>query len=153
MEESRATFHMDLVLFDNGYGWDCQCDSLRYCIKEPFTSLISDLCAVQPRFTGLFAIGVLFFILALAFFICSCIAMGLRFYHHTETFRMSFLHPTESLFVPAAIIALATILIDICSYGLSPGKTGEWLIVTMTVFYWIYIALAIAFSVGIYLLM
>ncbi|KAL9051925.1 MAG: hypothetical protein Q9162_005709 [Coniocarpon cinnabarinum] len=67
--------------------------------------------------------------------------------------QAALLHPTESLFIPAFVLSVAQILINITEYGLSPGKTGIWLLSTMTVFYWLYMVLAICFSVGIYLMM
>ena len=79
--------------------------------------------------------------------------MGLRFYWYPYTFKNAFLHPTESLFIPAFVLSVAQILINITEYGTYPGKTGEWLISTMTVFYWLYVGLAILFSTGIYLVM
>ncbi len=63
------------------------------------------------------------------------------------------LHPQESLFVSAFVITIANILLNIAQYGLKEGKTGQWLITTMTVFYWLYVALAMVSSSGLYLLM
>jgi hypothetical protein len=51
--------------------------------------------------------------------------ISLRFYWFPKTFKASFLHPTESLFIPAAVISFGTILINISQYGV--GKTGDWL--------------------------
>ena len=79
--------------------------------------------------------------------------MCLRFYWWPQPFKAAFLHPTESLFVPAFVLSIAQILVNITEYGLTHGKTGEWLLTTMTVFYWFYVALAFVFSVGIYLIM
>ena len=45
----------------------------------------------------------------------------------------SITHPTESLFVPAWLISVGTILINITQYGTTMGKTGEWLLDTMFV--------------------
>lgn len=77
--------------------------------------------------------------------------ISLRFYWFPKTFKASFLHPTESLFIPAAVISFGTILINISQYGV--GKTGDWLENTMIVLYWCDCGLAICFSVGIYLIM
>lgn len=108
---------------------------------------------VPLRFTGLYAIGCLFLFLNLFLFLLNCTLMALRFYWHPHTFRAAFLHPTECLFVPAFVLSLAQILINITEYGLSPGKSGHWLLTTMTVLYWLYVTLAFAFSAGIYLTM
>lgn len=83
----------------------------------------------------------------------NCTLMGLRFFWHPSTFKKAFLHPTESLFIPAFVLSVAQILINITEYGLQSGKTGTWLATTMTVCYWLYVALAFLFSAGTYLLM
>ena len=79
--------------------------------------------------------------------------MGLRFYWWPSTFRAAFLHPTESLFVPAFVISIASILINITEYGLNTSWTKPWLVHVMIVFYWMYIVLAFVSSYGIYLTM
>ncbi|OCK80050.1 hypothetical protein K432DRAFT_53837 [Lepidopterella palustris CBS 459.81] len=78
--------------------------------------------------------------------------ISLRFYLYPSTFKASFLHPTESLFIPAAAISFGTILINITQYGVGP-KTGYWLQEIMTMLYWIYCGLALLFSCVIYLIM
>jgi tellurite resistance protein TehA-like permease len=97
------------------------------------------------------ALGAIFFILNMVLFVFNITMISIRFYLYPSTFRASFLHPTESLFVPAAIISFGTILINITQYGI--GRTGHWLESTMIVLFWIYCTLAILFSCGIYLLM
>ena len=77
--------------------------------------------------------------------------ISLRFYFYPRTFRASFVHPTESLFIPAAVISFGTILINISQYGVE--YAGPWLRDVMVVLYWIDIGLAVGFSVGIYLIM
>jgi tellurite resistance protein TehA-like permease len=114
--------------------------------------LISTL-VVPFRFHGLYTIGLLFFFLNLVLFIFNCVMISFRFWYYPATFKASFLHPTESLFIPAFVISIGTIIINISEYGLTGHKTGEWLHGTMTVFYWIFCALAIAFSAGIYLIL
>lgn len=79
--------------------------------------------------------------------------ISLRFYFHPSTFLHSLLHPTESLFIPASVISIGTILLNVTQYGLTPGKTGEWLLTTMNVLFWVYCGLAVVFSCGIYLIM
>ncbi|KAB8339325.1 hypothetical protein FH972_022258 [Carpinus fangiana] len=108
---------------------------------------------VPLRFTGLYSIGVTFFILNITLFIFNCTMMSLRAYYWPKAFKGSFFHPTESLFIPAFFISIATLLINTCEYGLSAGKTGPWLTQAMVVMYWIYVAIAIMSSTGIYLLM
>ncbi|KAI9716081.1 MAG: hypothetical protein M1828_000492 [Chrysothrix sp. TS-e1954] len=108
--------------------------------------------SVNLRFRGLYAIGCIFFFLHIIFFLASCVMMSLRFYYWPKAFKAAFLHPTESLFVPAAVVALATVLTNIAEYGLKPGKAGDWLISTMIVLFWLYVGFAFLFSCGIYLL-
>jgi tellurite resistance protein TehA-like permease len=74
-----------------------------------------------------------------------------RFYFYPYTFRASFLHPTESLFVPASVVSFGTILINISQYG--PDHTEYWLAHAVGVLFWIDAALAVVFSAGIYLLL
>jgi tellurite resistance protein TehA-like permease len=78
--------------------------------------------------------------------------ISVRFYFYPTTFVASFLHPTESLFTPAAVISFGTIMINITQYGIG-AQTGEWLMHVMMVMYWLYCALAFLLSSGIYLIM
>lgn len=77
--------------------------------------------------------------------------ISMRFYMYPSTFRASFLHPTESLFIPASVISFGTILINISQYGVD--FTGSWLEDAMVVLFWLYCGLAVVFSCGIYLIM
>ena len=80
--------------------------------------------------------------------------ISLRFYHYPATFKHSLLHPTESLFIPASIISIGTILLNVSQYGLSQAEVAsEWLLSTMLVLFWVYCGLAVCFSCGIYLIM
>jgi tellurite resistance protein TehA-like permease len=77
--------------------------------------------------------------------------ISIRFYLYPHTFRQSFLHPTESLFIPAAVISLGTLLINITQYGV--GYAGEWLERAIVPLYWLYCGLAVLSSSGIFLIM
>ena len=79
--------------------------------------------------------------------------ISLRFYFYPSTFLDSIRHPTESLFIPASVVSLGTILLNISQYGLTHGKTGDWLRTTMIVLFWLYCGLAVLFSCGIYLVL
>lgn len=103
------------------------------------------------RFTGLHTLGCIFFILNMVLFAFNVSMISLRFYFYPRTFKASFLHPTESLFIPAAVISFGTILINITQYGVDTA--GYWLEQTMAVMYWADCGLAVAFSIGIYLIM
>ncbi|KAF1987261.1 hypothetical protein K402DRAFT_330851 [Aulographum hederae CBS 113979] len=110
------------------------------------------LYTVPYRFHGLYAIGCIFFILNIVLFIFNVVMISVRFYLYPTTFKGSFIHPTESLFIPASVISFGTILINITQYGVGE-KTGPWLETTMIVLFWLDLALAVMFSCGIYLIM
>ncbi|KAK5108969.1 hypothetical protein LTR62_007684 [Meristemomyces frigidus] len=106
---------------------------------------------VPYRFPGLYTIGCIFFLLNLVLFLFNLIMISCRFYLYPHTFKASFLHPTESLFIPAWVISLGTILINVTEYGID--HAGPWLAFTMRILFWTYCALAVVFSLGIYLVM
>lgn len=93
----------------------------------------------------------MFFLLNIVLFVFNVSMISTRFYLYPATFKGSFLHPTESLFIPACIISLGTIFINISQYGV--GKAGPWLTDAMIYCYWIYCALAVIASCGIFLIM
>lgn len=95
--------------------------------------------------------GTIFFLLNVVLFVVNTVLISVRFFYHPETFKASFLHPTERLFIPSAVVSFGTILINISQYGLP--QTGPWLSTVMLVTFWIDVALAILSSSGIYLLM
>ncbi|KAL8723767.1 MAG: hypothetical protein Q9225_000062 [Loekoesia sp. 1 TL-2023] len=107
--------------------------------------------AVPFRFRGLEVIGVIFFLFNLVLFIFNVSMISLRFYTFPETFRASYMHPSERLFLPAAVVSFGTVLINISQYGLT--KAGPWLSHAVLVLFWIDAALAVLASSGIYLLM
>ncbi|QIW95727.1 hypothetical protein AMS68_001245 [Peltaster fructicola] len=104
-------------------------------------------------FTGRYTIGVIFFLFNIVLFIFNVTMMCLRFRFHPATFKASILHPTESLFVPAWLISLGTILLNITQYGTDQSNHLSWLVSTMNALFWVYCALAVIFSCGIYLIM
>lgn len=114
-------------------------------------SLLMRLEIVPFRFRGLETIGVLFFLLNIVLFSLNVVMISLRFRYHPETFKASFLHPTERLFVPSAVVSLGTILINISQYGIP--RAGPWLQSAVLVTFWIDAALACLASTGIYLAM
>jgi tellurite resistance protein TehA-like permease len=104
------------------------------------------------RFRGIYAIGCIFFLFNIFLFIFNIIVIVSRFAIYPSTFKSSFLHPTESLFVPAAAISFGTILLNITQYGVGT-ETGPWLLHTMIGLYWFYSALAVVLSSTIYLIL
>ncbi|KAL8797897.1 MAG: hypothetical protein Q9182_007139 [Xanthomendoza sp. 2 TL-2023] len=109
------------------------------------------LYSVPYRFPGLETIGVVFFLFNIFLFMVNVSMISLRFYTFPETFRASYMHPTERLFLPASVVTFGTILINISQYGLT--KAGPWLARAVVVLFWIDAALAILSSSGIYILM
>ncbi|KAL8887094.1 MAG: hypothetical protein Q9215_005299 [Flavoplaca cf. flavocitrina] len=102
------------------------------------------LYTVPLRFRGLDTIGVVFFLLNMFLFLINISMISLRFYTFPETFRASYMHPTERLFLPASVVSFGTILINISQYGLP--NAGPWLGRAVTVLFWIDAALAVLSS-------
>lgn len=111
------------------------------------------LYQVPYRFPGLYYIGCAFFLFNIGLFVFNIVMISLRFYYYPATFFSSIVHPTETLFVPAWLISLGTIFVNITQYGTTPGKTGSWLLDTMYALFWVDASLAVIFSCGIYLVM
>ena len=103
------------------------------------------------KFPGLEAIGIIFFLLNIFLFIVNTVMISLRFYCYPETFKASFLHPTERLFIPAAVVSFGTILLNISQYG--PSHAGDWLNDAVVVLFWVDVGLALIASTGVYLIM
>ncbi|KAI9828943.1 MAG: hypothetical protein M1819_006442 [Sarea resinae] len=106
---------------------------------------------VPFHFHGQYALGCIFFLLNIVLYIINVSMISMRFIFFPRTLRASFIHPTESLFIPASVVSLGTILLNISQYGLP--RVGHWLHTTMMVMFWIYAGLAMIFSVVIYLMM
>jgi C4-dicarboxylate transporter/malic acid transport protein len=104
--------------------------------------------AVPYRFHGLRTIGLFFFLLNIVLYILLWAMMIARFTFHPYMFRISILHPTESLFIPAFAVSFGTILINITQYGF--GEVGLWLNRAVLILFWIDAALAIVLSILIY---
>ncbi|KAF7522603.1 hypothetical protein PCG10_007323 [Penicillium crustosum] len=113
--------------------------------------LANVLYQVPFRFKGLDTIGVVVFLVNIALYLFIWALLFVRFYHYPYTFKASFKHPTESLFVPASIVSFGTILINVSQYG--PENTGPWLMRAVCILFWIDATLAVMFSAGIYLLL
>ncbi|PGH29618.1 hypothetical protein GX50_07626 [[Emmonsia] crescens] len=111
--------------------------------------LANVLYFVPYRFRGLDTIGIVVMLINIVLYCCIWGLLLTRFYHYPYTFKASFMHPTESLFVPASIVSFGTILINISQYG--PPRSGEWLDTTTWILFWFNATLAVMFSAGIYL--
>lgn len=119
-------------------------------MKPPYAFLVLTWMLIVPyRFRGLETIGTVVFLINIALYLFIWGLLLARFYFYPYTFKASFLHPTESLFVPAAMVSFGTILINVSQYG--PQKAGPWLIEAVGILFWIDCILAVVFSAGIYL--
>ncbi|KAI3340235.1 voltage-dependent anion channel-domain-containing protein [Ustulina deusta] len=96
-------------------------------------------------------IGVVFFLLNLVLFILNCILITMRFIMVPGSFMHSFLDEIESLFIPAIVVSIAIIMINITQYGCP--HTGPWLQGVMEVLFWVYVAISIVASTGMYLVL
>jgi C4-dicarboxylate transporter/malic acid transport protein len=124
-----------------------------FCLTMATGGIANVLYTVPFRFRGLYALGCIFFILNIVLFLFNIAMISCRFYFYPRTFKASFLHPTESLFIPAAVVSFGIILINISQYGVDMADVGEWLERCMIVLFWMDCGLAVCFSIGIYLLM
>ena len=119
-----------------------------YSIALAFRIVIDTHQVPGPyRFPGLQTIGIVTCSINILFYIAIWALLILRFYLHPFTFRTSFLHPTESLFAPAAVVSFGTILINITQY------TGSRILGPLQILFWFDAALAVISSAGIYLLL
>ncbi|CAD6450366.1 f9475de9-8f0e-41d3-993f-d28293b1ffa5 [Sclerotinia trifoliorum] len=109
------------------------------------------LHSIPYRSNWLQILGEVVFLLNLAFFIMICVLMSLRFKWKPGSFSKSFLSPSESLYIPACMISVGTILVTMCQYGIP--KTGVWFQTTMHVCFWVYCTLSVLASSGLYLLL
>lgn len=124
-----------------------------FCLTMATGGIANVLYAVPFRFHGLYALGCLFFLLNLVLFLFNVAMISCRFYFYPRTFRASFLHPTESLFIPAATISFGIIMMNVSQYGVGRVGNTKWLEHTMVVLFWVDAGLAVASSLGIYLIM
>ncbi|CAN8103618.1 unnamed protein product [Discula destructiva] len=95
-------------------------------------------------------IGLFFFFFNIILFITNVVLLAAKFRLRPGSLRHSFTDQFESLFIPASIVSLGTICINICQYGIP--RTGPWLLHTMSIVYWIWSVLAIVASTGVYLM-
>ncbi|KAF7546184.1 hypothetical protein G7046_g9377 [Stylonectria norvegica] len=101
--------------------------------------------------TWITGIGVFFCLLNIVLFLANCVFLLIRFRLRPGSFTNSFTDQVESLFIPAFFVSIAIIMINICEYGVP--HTGPWLLQVMEVMFWIYVALSVFASAGIYLIL
>ncbi|EMC97870.1 hypothetical protein BAUCODRAFT_146479 [Baudoinia panamericana UAMH 10762] len=103
------------------------------------------LASTPHRFTGLTTIGKIFYIFDLVIFVCLVAGIIARFTLAPGSLQKSLLHPTEALFVPTAFLAVLNILACIQEYGVP--ASGPWLVVTLRVLFWLYMAVTFCLAV------
>ncbi|KAI8937211.1 hypothetical protein NX059_006419 [Plenodomus lindquistii] len=105
------------------------------------------------RFPSLYALGCTFFLLNIVLFLFNVVMISCRFYFYPRTFRASFLHPTESLFIPGATVSFGIICLNVSQYGVGVAGVGGWLERVMVGLFWADCGLAVMASLGVYLVM
>lgn len=84
-------------------------------------------------------IGDIMFLFNLAILCIFCTLMAARCFFFPRAFVRSLVHPVEAPFVPAFFLSWANVLLSTSIYGAS--HTGPWLVVTLRVLFWVYVAL------------
>jgi C4-dicarboxylate transporter/malic acid transport protein len=107
------------------------------------------LLGSQPHtFRGLFTIGKVVYVADIVLFILVCSAITYRFIKFPGTFKPSFVHPTEALFIPTSLLSLATMISAMGIYGIPAA--GHWLVEAYLVLFWCYFALTFVTAVAQY---
>ncbi|PPJ59790.1 hypothetical protein CBER1_04369 [Cercospora berteroae] len=115
------------------------------------------LHATPHQFAGLITIGKVVYILDIVIFLLLCSGIAARFILYPGTLRKSLMHPTEALFFPTFWLAAVNVVIGTQVYGVETlrrgdaGRGGEWLITTLRVLFWIYLAITFLVAVLQYL--
>ncbi|KAJ9132646.1 C4-dicarboxylate transporter malic acid transporter [Pleurostoma richardsiae] len=109
----------------------------------------SVLWSIPFRAEWLDALGIAVFIFNLCLFVTNSILLTLRFRFRPGSFTDSFTDQYESLFVPSFLVSIATILVNVCQYGVP--NTSVWLLRTMEVLFWFYLGASMLTSAGMYL--
>ncbi|ROV97704.1 hypothetical protein VMCG_07365 [Cytospora schulzeri] len=109
------------------------------------------LASIPFQAQWLYVIGVIFFIFNMCLFATISILLLMRFRLRPGSFIHSFTDQFEALFIPASLVSLGTIFINICEYGIP--HTGPWLLYTMEAMFWVWAVAAVLASAGIYLIL
>ncbi|KAF2441999.1 hypothetical protein P171DRAFT_59472 [Karstenula rhodostoma CBS 690.94] len=116
------------------------------------TGGIATLIAVQPhRFPGLITIGAVFYIVNLIFFATLCACMVLRFTKFPGTFKESFTHEREALFLGPFFLSIATIITGTQKYVVESYEADHpmrgWIITSMAIAFWVYVFMSFCLAV------
>lgn len=107
------------------------------------------------RFRGLNEIGLAIYILDLVILFLFVVTILYRFIRFPWTLKASMLHPTESLYVAAGLLSLATVVIGGREYGVKMGGFGDdrWFQNMLRGCFWGYAGASLAFTVAIHMTM
>lgn len=97
------------------------------------------------KFTGLVTIGKVIFILDLLLFMAFTIAIGSRFALRPKAFLESLYDSDEAFYFGTWWVSLALILENISQYAIPP--CGAWLVKTLEILFWIYVACVLVVAV------
>lgn len=120
----------------------------RWYLLTMGTGITSILLHQLPyQFNGLQYISVVIFVLNIVLYTIITIITALRYILYPHTLKLMLQHPTQSLFLGAAPMGLATI-INMIVYVLVP-TWGPWTVELAWILWWIDVVLAIFICYGI----
>ncbi|KAM3422389.1 hypothetical protein BST61_g2743 [Cercospora zeina] len=116
------------------------------------------LHATPHQFHGLYTIGKIVYVFDIVVFLLLCSGITARFVLYPGTLRASLMHPTEALFFPTFWLAAVNIVNGMQVYGVESLRHrveshggGEWLITTLRILFWAYLAATFVVAVLQYL--
>lgn len=113
------------------------------------TASVAVVISQQPYvFRGLNTIGKIFFILDIVLFVGFTAVISIRFLMDTEKpkrLKKSLHRPPEALFFGPFWVSIALMLICTQQYGVP--SSGPWLVKTLQVLFWIYVAFALLVAI------
>jgi tellurite resistance protein TehA-like permease len=99
---------------------------------------------VPFSFRGQHAIGSTIFVINLVIFLINNAGMATLLIKHPESFYNSFFDHEDGLYMPCFGLAIATLFVGVMDYGVP--YCGFWLVRTMEVVFFVYIALAVVIA-------
>lgn len=102
------------------------------------TGGIATTLSLCPKpFRGIQTIGTTIFIFNIILFLLFATFLLIRWIRRPETLKKSFVHPPGCYFFGSFWLTLATMILNMQRYAL-PHTTGDWMIVTIRVLFWLY---------------
>ncbi|WBW74770.1 transmembrane transporter [Schizosaccharomyces osmophilus] len=100
------------------------------------------------RFHGLTTLGKIIFIFQLCIFSLFTVCILFRFLRYPGTFWRSWNNAGEAVFMPTFLLSVATIISNFYPYAYP--YTGEWMVWTIRITYWIYFVIACIVCVSLF---